>query len=316
MRKWITLLMTLLVGCGSYANASNLGQVTLEAGYRRDTINWRHQFPSCDPIASSTTRFKDIDIFQIGVHGRTTVGCNFYVRGNAYWGWVLDGDYERSVSAYFSPVGYSNDNFKFGFSDKNRNTIDDKYVFGVGAAIGYPFFFCDCTMILAPVIGYAVDEQNIRADDGGFDFNNCSSYGQERGNCSCRHTFISRWYGPFVGVDFDYNPWNSCANLWVELEYHWGNFRGKRSNFEKGFNFFDDRNHSSHNATAWVFAAGIDYDLCDNWTIGLSVKAQDWSANRHHKSDCGDSYFSSDRRAKTNDKWRSYAINMTFGREF
>jgi hypothetical protein len=109
--------MTLLVGCGSYANA-NTGQVTFEAGYRRDNINWRHRFPSDDPIVSSNTRFQDLDIFQIGVHARTTIGCNFYVRANAYWGWILDGEFDRSVSTYFRPYyDYCDNNFIFGFSD-------------------------------------------------------------------------------------------------------------------------------------------------------------------------------------------------------
>jgi opacity protein-like surface antigen len=324
MRKWITLLMTLLVGCVSYANA-NTGQVTLEAGYRRDTINWRHRFPSDDPFVSSSLRFKDLDIFQIGVHGRSTLGYNFYVRGCAYWGWILDGDYERSVNAYFSPIdtSYIDSGFKFGFSDQRRSTIDDKYVFGVGGAIGYPFYFCDCTVILAPVIGYAVDEQNIRVDDRGFDFGGESGiFATSQKDSCCRHTFISRWYGPFVGLDFDYRPWNSCFDVWAEVEYHWGNFRGKRSNFDgDGFNFFDDRNRQSHEATAWAFAAGIDYDLCNCWTIGLSVKVQDWRATRHHRfrGSLGDDecfYFEEDSRIRTNHKWRTYAINLTFGRDF
>ena len=44
MRKWITLLMTCLVGWVSYANA-NTGQVNLEAGYRHDNINWKKRAP-------------------------------------------------------------------------------------------------------------------------------------------------------------------------------------------------------------------------------------------------------------------------------
>jgi opacity protein-like surface antigen len=328
MRKWITLLMTLLVGCGSYANA-NMGQVTLEAGYRRDTIDWKHRFPSNDPFVSSTQRFKDLDIFQIGVHGRSTLGCNFYVRGCAYWGWILDGDFERSFNTYFSPYDsyYFDENFKFGFSDERYSTIDDQYVFGIGAAIGYPFYFCDCTMVLAPVIGYAFDEQNVRVDDPGFNFGNEDSSdflfacGGRRHHC-CRQTFISRWYGPFVGVDFDWRPWNSCFNVWSELEYHWGDFRGKRSEFDDYF--FDDHNRTSHEATAWVFAAGFDYDLCNNWTIGLSVKYQDWSASRHHRyrgsfgyDSYGEDFIkSNDDRIRDNHKWRSYAINLTFGRDF
>lgn len=320
MRKWITLLMTLLVGCVSYANA-NMGEVSFEAGYRRDNINWRHRFPSDDPFVASSTRFKDIDIFQVGVHAWTTLGCNFYIRGEAYWGWVLDGDFERSVSTYFSPYyGYSDDNFHFGFSDDRRTVIDDKYVYGVGAAIGYPFYFCDCTTILAPVIGYAYDEQNIRVDDKGFNFSESCGYifpGSTESRRCCRQTFISRWYGPFVGLDFNYRPWNECWGLYAEVEYHWGNFRGKRSSGD-GFDFFDHHNHSSHKATAWVFAGGVEYEL-SCWTVGLSVKFQDWHANRHHRDsgDYSEGYdFSGNDRVRTNHKWRSYAINLTFGRDF
>lgn len=322
MRKWITLLMTLLVGCGSYANANTAGHVDFEAGYRRDNIDWRHRFPSNDPIASSSTKFKDLDIFQIGVNARATLGCNFYVRGNAYWGWILDGDYDRTVNAYFSPdYLFDDDNFRFGFHNNRCSTIDDKYVFGIGAAIGYPFYFCDCTMILAPVIGYAFDEQNIEIDDRGFDFDNYFFDVDSNDFRCCEQHFASRWYGPFVGLDFEWRPCNACFDLWAEVEYHWGSFRGKRSQCDEGFDFFDDKNRRSHEATGWVFAAGLDYDLCNCWTVGLSVKFQDWHACRHHRicNDDFDSYFFGsfcDNRVRTNHKWRSYAINLTFGREF
>ena len=326
MRKWITLLMTLLVGCGSYANA-NMGQVSFEAGYRRDSIDWRTRFPSDDPIFKSSSKFKDLDIFQIGVHGRSTIGNNFYVRGSAYWGWILDGDFEHNGAVSFEPRRsrplFDEGDFRFGFSDHFRSTIDDQYVFGVGAAIGYPFYLCDCTMVLAPVIGYAVDEQNIRVDNRSLNFGGFESYGPFSAEGCCRHTFISRWYGPFVGVDFDWRPCNSCFNIWAELEYHWGSFRGKTShldNYDSDFTGLDRRNRHSSNATAWVFGAGFDYDLCNCWTVGLSVKFQDWSANRHHRACIDDSleYFGSfcDHRFRENNKWRSYAINLTFSRDF
>lgn len=321
MRKWITLLMTLLVGCGSYANA-NTGQVFFEAGYRHDNISWRDRFPSKDPVATSSIRFKDLDIFQIGLHGRTTVGCNFYARANAYWGWILDGDFERSGHAYFTSGGENfccDDNFRFGFSDKQKSILDDKYVFGLGAAIGYPFYFCDCTIVLAPVIGYSFDQQNLEVEHKGFGFDEYFGCGCDEDFC-CERDYISRWYGPFVGVDFDYRPWNSCVNVWAELEYHWGSFKGKR-NFCDDF-FFDNRTRHSNDAHGWVFAFGLDYDFSDCWTLGLSVKFQDWEADRHHKH-CrnNDEYFWNfdgvcNNRYRTNDKWNSYAINLTIGREF
>lgn len=316
MRKWITLLMTCLVAGSSYANA-NVGQFNIEAGYRRDDISWRLRAPSNDPVVRSSQKFEDLDIFQIGINGRTTLGCNFYLRANAYWGWILDGEFKRSVSLNFG------DNYASGFGecfdDRTRTTIDDKYVYGVGAAIGYPFYFCDCTTIVAPVIGYAFDEQSVQFDDKGF--NQFDSY--ESCNDCCRKTFNSRWYGPFVGVDFNYRPYSQCWNLYTDIEYHWGSFRGRRNGGD-GFDFFDHGNRHSHDATGWVIAVGADYDVSDCWTLGVSVKYQDWEANRHHRIcdnygdnealDLNSDYCNS--RQKVNHKWHSFAINLTLGRDF
>lgn len=311
MRKWITLLMTCLV-VGSYANA-NTGQVNLEAGYRRDNISWKNRIPSDDPVFSSSHRFEDLDIFQLGVNARSTLGCNFYVRANAYWGWILDGDYKRRAefNENFS------DNWNEGRRGEIKSVIDDKYVYGVGAAVGYPFYFCDCTTVIAPVIGYSFDEQSVQLDTKGFNNFNDDCYdsfsGCNGGDC-CRQTFNSRWYGPFVGVDFNYRPYCSCWNIYADLEFHWGDFRGRR-NGDEDFEF--DGNQRSHDARGWVFAAGAEYDLCNCWTVGFSVKFQDWSANRHHHHDgFSDGYNGFHGRARNNNKWHSAAVNLTVGKEF
>lgn len=319
MRNWITFLMTLLVGSTlSYANA-DAGQVTLEAGYRHDNISTTNRFPSSDPVLKTKTKFKDIDIFQLGLKGRTTLGCNLYLRANAYWGWVLEGDFEQEVKTFGVGSYYDSFNGGFEFTNNNKNVVDDRYVYGAGVAIGYPFHFCDCSVILAPVVGYAIDEQNLSVDDEGFDFSRDDDLVfPVSGDCCCRHKTIFRWYGPFVGVDFQYRPFNQCWNLYAELEYHWGHFKGKRHHH--GFDLFDNQNHSA-NATGWVFAAGADYDLCNCWTVGLSVKFQDWKAHKSHHchGDTSDAeYLFSDRdgRGRHNNKWDSYAINLTLGHQF
>jgi hypothetical protein len=329
MRKWITLLMTLVGSTVSYANATT-GQVNLEGGYRRDNISWRHRFPSDDPVFSSNTKFKDVDIFQLALNGRMTVGSNLYVRANAYWGWILDGTFKQKGTTFFNPFegGYE-EGFDFALNRDRRNVIDDKYVYGVSAAVGYPFYFCDCTTSVAPIIGYAVDEQNIHIEDQGFRLSRFdeSNYGNGsadflfpvNGSDSSRRKFISKWYGPFAGLDFNFRPYSECWNFYAQVEYHWGNFKGRRHS--TGFNFFDDRDHRSNDVRGWVFAFGADYDLCNCWTVGFSLKFQDWVAHRHHRDD-GSSDFGgflfdgSSGRRKTTDKWNSYAINLTVGRAF
>lgn len=320
MRKWITLLMTLLVGSSiSYANA-NMGEVTFEAGYRHDNVNWRNQFPSSDPVVSTSTKFKDVDIFQIGLNGRSTVGCNFYVRGSAYWGWVLDGDYEQSASTYGSLGGCDNGfGNTFDASIKRKCIIDDRYVYGVGAAIGYPFFFCDCSMVLAPVVGYSLDSQTFRVDDRGIGVEEESGFDfpVNGRDCCCNRKFLNRWYGPFIGVDFEYRPFGQCWNFYGELEYHWAYFTGKQGCRDEFTEYHGDRNRHSNNGSGWVFGIGADYDISNCWTAGFSLKFQDYSASKHHRHHgYNDDSEQSGSRGKHSEKWHSYAINLTVGRAF
>ncbi|MCE2982006.1 MAG: hypothetical protein LW832_00425 [Parachlamydia sp.] len=323
MRNWITFLMTLLVGSSvSYANA-DAGQVSFEAGYRRDNINWTHQWPSCDPFFKNHTKFKDIDIFQIGLKAKTMMGCNFYGRASAYWGWILDGDFEQSFSTFGQSV-YGFDDFSeaFEFKSRNRDVIDDKYVYDLNIAIGYPFFFCDCTMAVAPVIGYSVDEQHITVDHEGFDFESCGYFlFPTQGSCCCTHNYVNRWYGPFIGLDLTYRPCGECWSLYAELEYHWAHFK---SRFHDRFNGSDSSggffsNHGSHSrhGHGWVVNIGADYDLSCDWTIGFAVKVQDYNAHRQHRHCNDDSLFSDfSGRERTKHKWNSTSFNLAFGKIF
>lgn len=318
MRKWIILVTTVLAGCGSYANAAIMGEFDIDAGYRRDNIDWRYRCPSHDPEVKSNTKFKSLDIFQLSLDARAAIGYNFYTRGNAYFGWILDGDFENSAHAYFSPSygsSSSSGSTQFGFSDKKKSTITDQYVFGVNAAVGYPFFFCDCTALLAPVIGYSFDEQNCKVDSKELAFAGSSySHFDSQSSGGYSRTFISRWYGPFVGLDFDWRPYFISCSFWAEAEYHFGDFRGKRSFTESGL--LDSENRHSKNANAWVFSAGIDYELCSCWALGLAVKFQDWEADRHGHTHFSYYSGSSESRNRQNNHWNSYAINLTLGHEF
>lgn len=329
MRKWITFLMTLLVGSSvSYVNADS-GQLTFEAGYRRDNINWRHKVPACDPIFETTTKFEDIDIFEIGLKARAMMGCNFYMRAAASWGWILDGDFKRKVSTFASPCfddfscGSIDFSEGFAFTARNRDVIDDRYVYDLNIAVGYPFYFCDCTMALSPVLGYAVDEQLISVDINDIGFESCSFSDESCGSflfpvsgcdCCCRHKFSNRWYGPFIGLDFLYRPCGECWSFYGELEYHYARFKAKFHNEHELF--FEGHGHRSHHAHGWVFALGADYDFACDWTVGLALKCQDWSASRHHRHDCRFGSDDSGDRQRNKHKWQSCAIKLALGKNF
>jgi Protochlamydia outer membrane protein len=327
MKKLITFLMTFLVGVTTYANA-DMGNVCFEAGYRHDNEDWKTDAGHSSSSLSRKTKFKDIDIFQIGVRADADIGYNLYLRGGAYWGWVLDGKFEEHANAYDESGLACDSNVQNRFSIKthNNNIIDERHVYGADAAIGYPIYFCDCTMMAAPVVGYAYDHQNFWVEDEGLTLNNCGFPTVNTDGCCCKRKYHFSWYGPFVGADFRYRPYNECWNLYAGFEYHFATFHGKKHNFND-FDFNDSNHRRSHNAHGWVVNFGADYDFCETWTVGVNVKIRDFYARKHgHHSDessssdsanYGSSYGTSfDSSGRRKNEWDSYAVNLTFGRQF
>lgn len=326
MRKWITLLMTL---CSSYSVASNDTVFQFLAGYRHDTLSWDVQVPRCDPIFKTSSHYEDIQIFQIGVKGRANLGCNFYTRGTFNLGWVLDGNHKDKTRFYnpnldnecFDPVHYDE-----SVSWSDRNVVDGRFVLDLDLAFGYPFYFCNCQAYIAPVIGYAFNEQYLTDDENSGFF-----VGEENGNgheffgqrdC-CTSKFISKWYGPFIGLDFNYDSC-CCWNFYAALEYHWVGQKTKRHG-ATSFGCFDDWQHHYNNARGVVANFGVDYEWCNCWSLGLDFTYRDFVAHRH-KRFCADDFFEFfendfdeccfDESFKSSTKWRSYAISLFVDRHF
>lgn len=212
----------------------------------------------------------------------------------------------KKASSFFddSAAGSESSNF-FGslFEAGRSSSFDDKYTYDANIGIGYAFWFCDCTAFLAPVIGYAVDVQNVNVEQATFGGSGC-----------CTNKFFSRWYGPFVGADFEYRPNQDCWNLYATLEYHWGTFKGKRNN-GNDTSFFGNNTHSD--MTGWVFEVGAEYDFSCDWTVGLDLTFKEFTASRKRRfqGDFGSASFGSG-RVKNNESWNSYAVSLTFGRQF
>jgi len=305
--------MTLLVGLSSYANAT-MGDVNVFAGYRQDQVTFKNKVPSKRPTFKEKTEIKNVDIFQLGINARTTLGCNFYGRAEATWGWVINGEIERSAS--MRDVFSYNDSFDRVCNRKLRNTVDEKYVYDINAAIGYPFYFCDSTTVVAPVIGYAYDAQNFNS------FNNFNTHGLTD-SCSsseacCKKGFVQTWYGPFVGLDFNFRPYDSCYNLYASAEYHFGKSEIKKT--VDTANNHNDRFCERFDMDGYVINLGADYEVTEEWTMGLYFKYTDLCSSKHHSwfdgSSSSSSSSASGTRGKRTQEWTSYAINIELGRQF
>lgn len=342
MRNWLTFFMTLMVGSSlSYVEAFSNTQVNFEAGYRRDNIRWSTKVPGDDPRVETSTRFEDLDIFQIALNAKTTCGL-VYLRANADWGWIVNGDFRETnsvrqnvafatssstVATSSSFFGNSSEGVSIQQDAHTSNVIDEKFVVDFDVALGYPFYLCNCTLTLSPVVGYAFSEQNIQLEGSSaidFTFNSAATDFSDMvvptfDDRCCNETFISRWYGPFVGVDFN---WVVCDNwdLYAMVEYHWAHFKGKR-HARSGFDFFDGSRRAT-NADGWRVKVGANYDFCNCWTFGFSASFIDLVASRHHhfnRDEIFDSSFfssSGDDRYESHNKWRSYSFNLTLGRAF
>lgn len=330
MRKLITFLMTCLVGSSlSYVNAQS-SEINFEAGYRRDNLRFSLKVPSREPIAELSTRFKDIDIFQIGVNAKSYLGCNFYLRGAASWGWIIDGDLEEEAKINFFSFGPESDN-TVSFTTEEKNILDGRYVVDFSIALGYPFYFCDCMASLSPVLGYYFDEQAIcieRNDD--FSFTTWNSFifqDSGSGDCCC-DKYISRWYGPFVGLDFEYNACG-CWDIFAQVEYRWGNFKAKR-HAHHAFEVAHEFDRTSHGSHGWFLKVGAEYDFCNCWTAGFNLSWTHMKVSEHHHWCFDDELFGTDistssffssssgcwDRFKTSNSWQTFALMFAFGRCF
>jgi len=339
MQKWKNYLMSLVLGSLSCASGlSAAADVSFEAGYRHDSLNFSIQAPLDRPVMKQSTKYKNLDIFQLGVYGKTDLGCNLYFRGSFDWGWIVNGDLENKINSIdrFSSGSYSeyssyssSENFWDGGGDfkSNENIVDGRFVLDFSAALGWPFYFCDCSMSLAPVVGYAFNEQNLWVESAdGFNVNSAhlkdqsisSSAAGSAACCNGNDKLVSRWFGYFIGLDWNYRPYNDCWSINAMIEYHWANYKAKFQQvfgFE-GLNEFSSKNTSAH---GWVVGAGFNYDVNSCWTIGLNVLVQDWRSSRTRKNHFAENSNGNSNLANTNRthvSWNSLAINMSVGRDF
>jgi hypothetical protein len=330
MRNWKTFLMTFLVGASaSYGSGYSASEIIFEAGYRRDDVNLTIQAPSCDPLIKVSSDFDNVDIFQIGLRAKTDLGCNFYGRASAAWGWVFDGDNREEFKLFIDESSDFIGSGQLLRQVDSESVIDERHTIDFDIAIGYSCHFCDCAFEVSPVLGYAVNEQNFSVEDSRrvelIEESSSSVCGSifpivSRDCCAEKHIF--RWYGPFVGLDFRYKPLGECWNLYAEVEYHFGHVKIKRHDFSELDGFDGNRTNSRH-AHGWSVLLGGDYQLCNCWTLGLNFSFTDRTATKHHCkciSSSQESFFGSadsyEPEFRTRVKWRSFAVNATVGWEF
>lgn len=327
MRNWLTLLATVFVGSTLSLTAMEASSyLEFDAAYRHDSASWKFVVPSPDPILKDKLHFKDINIFQIGVEGKTMFDCNccnLYIRASADYGWILDGDVEE----HFTAFGTETDNVFTTTNREHENILDGKYVADLSIAIGFPCYFCDCSASIAPVVGYSYSTQHYKVDTHERTFfepnttpGNIPSIVTED-EC-CRDSFVNSWYGPFLGIDIGYTP-DSCLSFYGQFEYHFAHFTGKRDS-NINVDPIDDFHSSTKKAHGALVKLGLNYMFCDCWYAGLNATYMNFTA--HKSSDIGNELVEAgflpdeegccDRHIRSQAKLHSIAIGIAVGRTF
>ncbi len=316
MRKWFNTLMLVAIGTSAPYLSAFQSDATAEViiGYRQDNSRWSFKAPVDEQCLFKISNSLDqIHIFEVGLAASTIVDCSIYLRGQAKWGWVLDGDFRQKIQFFtplLTPGAVAKERAVFDTSHVD-SLVDGRYTIDLGLGIGYPFYFCDCTVKFIPVVGYAYQEQNYRVEQNerlSFEppTTTTTAFLEEdesensliatEANSMVAHQviiidndhadtkFVSRWWGPWIGFDFQYNPY-LCWNLWGQFEWHFAQFKGKVQS-QTGVVQFDSLNTSTHNADGFVFRVGGNYELCQDWILGVYAFYEDWSANKKARVSC------------------------------
>ncbi len=253
--------------------------VEFDATYRHDDASWKFLTPTPEPLIGDKVQFQDINIFQIGVSAQTTVDC-FLIRASGDYGWMLDGNVEESFTVFGTES--TDDIFTQNVNANVDHILDGKYVADLSIGIGYPFYFCNCTATLTPVVGYSYATQHYKVERNTRAFFAAGSDSVPPTVFIFPFpgfdTYVNSWYGPFIGLDFGYCP-DCCLDFWAQFEYHFARFSGRRDS-DISVKSIDDYHRSTKHAHGLVIRVGVNYLFCDCWYAGLNATYQDWASTR------------------------------------
>lgn len=315
MRNFFVALMASLLSCSAaFAFWPEAVDSSLEigVGYRRDDFKWETHAKTWESSSGgdvlpvnlrSELKWKNLDIWQIEAMGKYVTCDNIYLRGYADYGWITHGrntdtDFASAGSFSGSECG-CDDNANFTTSSFCEELACSKsrtkgHVYDVSFGLGYQFRMCDDTFAISPLIGYSWHGQHLelKHDNQSSEFcdacNDCndsysSSYysysDYSSSSCSRLHSkYRARWNGPWLGFDLDYKflcDWSVFASY----EYHWACYHAS-ADWNLRTDLIDGFHHRAKRADGQVATLGVNWDMCDCWTVSLIGRWQYWRA-RH-----------------------------------
>lgn len=261
------LFLVWLLAIGGFAEANFCldTEVTLEAGYRRDSLHWNVAGPDQKPNILSDLHWKDLQIAQGAVNLFIEPWCNILLRGKGDYGVILKG--------HNTDQDFAGHNRTHLFSSSHSQVRGN--VYDLSGGIGYILDYCCFKFI--PLIGYSYHEQYFRMNHLHSDVDKINDF---VGPISGLHShYRARWSTGWTGFDFEFDC--SCWPIvYGTFEYHWTSYHGTghwnlRKDFDKDF-----QQHASGNGQ--ILTLGLEYAFNSCWCTGLEASWQFWKTCKGH----------------------------------
>lgn len=269
-------------------------------GYRRDTLSAEiHSFNSHNILISKDMlNAKDLSLFQLG--GKGLIGiCDFYVRGEAFWGWSDKGKY-KSVSKLTERV-----------FTKSKSHLHDGKTKDFSVGIGYFFPFC-APLVIGSVGGWSYQSQEFKVKKARF-----ITQADGSSDASRKESFEynNHWQGPWLGIDSKFR----CLgfDLRAGYSYHWAKWDAtwslKNRSAQKLISGSNRKSADAHGQVAYL---DFFWGFCPFIDFGVGFKWQQWQAKKGKKKSLEVDELQIARDQLHGAKWESFTASVDLGVSF
>ncbi|MBA3603117.1 MAG: hypothetical protein H0W50_05640 [Parachlamydiaceae bacterium] len=295
------LLLTAIFSIAATSLQGDLAEAYFDvsAGYRRDKLSADiHSFDTQNTqISRDQISVKDLDLFQIGGKG-FAASCDWFVRGEAFWGWSDNGKYKAASKVRKHLFSKSTAHLNHG------KTKD----FSLG--VGYFLSLC-APFEIGPVAGWSYQSQEFNVKKAHF-LNLDEGYDP---NSRAHFEYNNHWKGPWLGADAKFNLLG--FDLRAGYSYHWANWNAKwsmKNRSEERFTSQDSR--KSSNAHGQVAYLDFFWGFCPFIDFGVGLKWQQWQVKKGKKKSVETPETQVARNQIQNAKWESFTVSLDFGISF
>jgi hypothetical protein len=276
MKQFIKLVVLFFLVAGfeiAYGDVTsadiNISEFNVGLSSRTNQLNWNiaGDLSGHNPNILSELTWTDIKTIGLNLNARAIINNRFFATGLLSYGWIYQGANQDS--------DYYGDNRTGEFSRSNNNASKGNTL-DASIALGYQFIKTD-QWLISGFLGFSTHNQYLWITDGHQTVNTPSPFPvtiPPVGSTfpDLNSSYIASWAGPWVGVAADCQI---TENLSVSCDfgYHMASYSGEGYWNLRPLTFYHSAQGNGVN-----LSLGINYELNDKWSAGLSLESGNWSA--------------------------------------